>query len=445
MRRETCPAGSPRPGGGREKSLPWIAGAAFAVAVCLVPGQARAAAGQEKDKTAAALTLKDDSDARAAKRKVPPPANAPRGYKGVLLADLNPKNAYKDEIIADIGSLGLWILEQMTWTQISGTDPDWVMAVALGGGRKKELIVDQGAKGLWKWSHDGYPGVWTQISGDNAAWAIALDDDNDKRQELHVVFGAPPGVWRYDETDGRRAWKQISPFNPHSGLRTAMIAGGPEAGNYCFPGKGLWTISFADGEVRVEQLSGTETDGDDNASAAFKGGPAEDLVVDFAGRGLWFCENTTYDWHKLDGRSPDRLLPVRFGGAQRALLDFNGDPGLYFWTFGGFPGTLTRLHPADPDAGFCEVFERDEADRKNSDQQLAVDFGKSGVWTYDFTRKTWALIDTRDPVFMASGDYWGLGFNSTLAVSFATEGLWLYEAKSGNWFQVSNNAPDSGL
>ena len=146
------------------------------------------------------------------------------------------------------------------------------------------------------------------------------------------------------------------------------------------------------------------------------------------------------------GPSPDRVLPVRFGrGVERLLIDFNGDQGLYFWTYNGFPGGLTKLHAEDPDAGFCEAFEGGGTDRKNNRQEVAVDFGKSGLWTYDYDRKTWALINTKNPVFMAAGDYWGLGFNSTLAVSFGAEGLWLYEAKSGSWYQISTNAPDCGL
>ncbi len=403
-----------------------------------------AASSQSQDKGVPAS--RDDSDIRAGKRKLPPSPNAPRGYRGVLLADLNPENAYQDEIVADIGALGLWVYEQMAWTQISGTDPDWVMAVSLGEGPKKGLIVDLGDEGLWKWSHDGYPGAWKQISGNDADWAIALDDDGDKRQELHVVFGTPPGVWRFDETDGRIAWKQVSPLTPSAGVRTALSPGGPEAGGYLFPGAGVWTISFAGGEVKAEQLSGTETAGDDNLSARFLGGAAEDLIVDFGANGLWLCENTGHAWHQLSDRSPDRMFPARFGGGvQRLLLDFNNDQGLYFWTFSGYPGNLTKLYPADPDAGFCEALERDEADRKNNNRELAVDFGKSGLWTYDFSRKTWALIDTKDPVFMVSGDYWGLGFDSTLAVSFGADGLWLYEAKGGNWFQISSNAPDCGL
>ncbi len=424
------------------KNHSWLLPAAAALlAVILSPGLRSA---QEKEMRAP--VPKDDSDLRAARRKTPPPANCPPGYRGVLLADLNPKNAYKDEVVADLGPLGLWVYEQMTWTQISGVDPDWVMAASLGGPPKKELIVDLGAKGLWKWSHDGYPGDWTQISGGDARWAIALDDDNDKRQEVHVVFEKPPGVWRYDEAAGKRAWKQISPFSPYSGLRTAIEPGGPEKGAFLFPGMGVWTISFAGGEVQAERLSGTETDSDDCASARFLGADAEDLIVDFGAKGLWLCENTKLDWHQIGSRSPDRVLPARFGrGVERLLIDLNGDEGLYFWTFSGYPGRLVKIHPADPDAGFCQAFEADGTDRKNNDQELAVDFGKSGLWTYDYDRKSWALINTKNPVFMAAGDYWGLGFDSTLAVSFGTDGLWLYEAKSGGWYQISANAPDCGL
>jgi len=425
------------------KKRTWLILAAAALLAGLLSPDLRFA--QEKE--GLAPVPQDDSEARAAKRKVPPSPKSPRGYRGVLLADVNPGNSYKDEVVADIGALGLWVYEQMTWTQISGTDPDWVMAVSLGDPPKEELIVDLGDKGLWKWTYNGYPGDWTQLSGNNAEWAIALDDDNDKRQELHVVFGAPPGVWRYEErAGGVSSWKQISPYNPYYGLRTATRPGGPEEGGYLFPGSGVWTISLTGDEIQSGQLSGTETGADDNASARFLGGDAEDLIIDFGAKGLWLCENTGHDWHEISSRSADRVLPVRFGrGVQRLVIDFNGDQGLYFWTFSGYPGRLAKLHSVDPDAGFCEAFERDGDDRKNNSQELAVDFGKSGLWTYDYDRRTWALINIKDPVFMVGGDYWGLGFDSTLAVSFGAEGLWLYEAKSGGWYQISNNAPDCGL
>jgi hypothetical protein len=425
------------------KNRRWLILAAAALLAGLLSPDLRFA--QEKEDQASAL--QDDSEARAAKRKVPPSPKSPPGYRGVLLADVNPANSFKDEVVADFGSLGLWVYEQMTWNQILGIDPDWVMAVELEGAPKAVLIADLGAKGLWKWTHNGYPGDWTQISGREAEWAIALDDDGDKRQELHVVFGTPPGVWRYEERKGgASSWKQISPFNPCSGLRTATRPSGPEEGGYLFPGSGVWTISLAGDEIQSRQLSGTETCADDNASARFLAGDAEDLIIDFGAKGLWLCENTRLAWHELSNRSADRVLPVRLGrGVQRLVIDFNGDSGLYYWTFDGFPGTMTKLHSADPDAGFCEAFERDGSDRQNGSQQLAVDFGKSGLWSYDHGRRTWSLVNTKNPVFMAAGDYWGLGFDSTLAVSFGADGLWLCEAKGGGWYQISNNAPDCGL
>jgi hypothetical protein len=428
---------------GSAKIRSWLLPAAlvFSAALCLAHlGHAR---GQDKPVAPA----RDDSDARLAKRKTPPPANCPRGYKGLLLADVNPKNAYKDEVIADFGGLGLWVDEQMTWTQISANDPDWILDISLDDTPKKEIIADFGEKGVWKWTHNGYPGDWKQLSGNNAQWAIALDDDKDKRQELHVVFGKPPGIWRYDEaTGGAGTWKQLSPFTPSFGLRTATRPGGPEEGCYSFPGKGVWTVSFAGGVVHAEQLSGMEIDGDDAASAPFTGGPGDDLIIDFAAKGLWLCRNSDHAWQQITDRGADRIGQVQFGpGGRRLLVDFNGDEGLFYWTYGGSPGKLTRLSPEDPDAGFCETFDRDGPNEKGDGQELAVDFGKSGLWLYEYSTNTWALINTKNPVFMVRGDYWGKGFDSTLAVSFGTDGLWLYEGKSGGWYQISSNAPDCGL
>lgn len=430
-------------GDGRLEIRTAILAAALIVWVSILAGFLLPVQNQAK----AVAAISDDSDVRAAKRKTPPPVNGRRGYKGIILADVNPKNSYKDELVADLGSLGIWIYEQMTWTQISGADPDWIGAVSLDGTAKMDVIANLGDKGLWKWVHNGYPGDWTQLTGKSASWAIALDDDNDKRQELHVVFGTPAGIWRYKERPGgASSWTRISPLTPDFGLRTATQPGGPEEGAYLFSGAGVWTISCAGGEIQTRQLTGTETVADDNASARFLGGGAEDLIIDFGPKGLWLCENTGHAWNQISGRSADRVLPVRFGrGTERLVVDFNGDAGLYFWTFGGYPGRLTKLHPADPDAGFCVAFESDETDKKNGTQKLAVDFGNSGLWTYDFVRTTWAFINAKNPVFMESGDYWGLGYDSTLAVSFGPDGLWLYEAKSGRWYQISNNAPDGGL
>ncbi len=94
-----------------------------------------------------------------------PLSQVPSRLQGRAPGRRQPQNAFKDEVIADLGTLGIWVYEQMTWTQISGADPDWVMAVALGDTPKEDLIADLGDKGLWKWAHNGYPGDWTQISG----------------------------------------------------------------------------------------------------------------------------------------------------------------------------------------------------------------------------------------------------------------------------------------
>jgi len=388
----------------------------------------------------------DDTQTRLAKRKIQPAPTAPPDYEGLLMADVNPGNTFKDEVIADFGSLGLWVYEQMVWHQISGTNPEWIMAVRLADAPARRVIVDLGAEGLWKWTYSGYPGDWKQISGMNALWAIAPDDDGDGRQELHVNFGPTLGVWRYDEgADGAASWKQISTFNPVGGLRTDLQPAGQEEGCFLIPKTGLWTISWADREPVYQQLTGMENGNDDFASAKIIGGEAEDLVMDLDAKGIWLCQNTDRTWYQISDKSPDRMMAVQFGGGGRELiLDFNGDQGLYVWSFTGYPGTLTKLYPADPDFGFVEPFDPDGRVEKADDEELAIDFGTNGLWKYDFSRRTWTLLNTKNPEFMVAGDYWNEGSKATLAVDFGPDGLWLYEGRAGGWFKISGNSPDGG-
>ena len=64
-------------------------------------------------------------------------------------------------ILADFGSLGLWIWSiSGGWTQLSGANPDYIFAGDFTGTSKREIMADFGSLGLWMWS----AGTWTQIS-----------------------------------------------------------------------------------------------------------------------------------------------------------------------------------------------------------------------------------------------------------------------------------------
>jgi hypothetical protein len=360
------------------------------------------------------------------------------------MADVNPGNGFRDEVVADFGGLGIWVYEQLTWHQISGTNPDWILAVSLDEFPGKEVIADLGDQGIWRWAHSGYPGDWRQISGNNPLWAVALDDDGDGRQELYANFGPSLGVWRYDEGNGGAGdWRQVSPFNPTAGLKTGFLPSGREKAGFLFPTAGVWTISWTGDDVLYRQLTGTDEVNAVFASADFIGGEGEDLALDFGAKGIWLCQNNDYSWHQI-AESPSlnmKAVQSEAGGA-RLIIDFKSGQGLFVWGFAGYPGTLTKLHHADPDSGFCEPFDPDGRREKTGEQELAIDFGPNGLWQYDFSRRTWTLLNTKNPEFMVAGDYWNEGSQATLAVDFGSDGLWLYEGRFGGWFKISNNSPD---
>ena len=369
---------------------------------------------------------------------------SPPGYRGVVMADINPKNTYKDELVVDFGDLGIWIYEQMTWHQISGENPDWIMAVSLDNDPAKEVVVDFGKRGLWRWTHSGYPGDWRQVSGNDALWAVALDDDGDGWQELHVNFGPDIGLWRYEEdADGNGSWTQISNLFPSWGFRADRSPAGKEEGCYFFPTAGVWMITWSGKEAGHRQLTGNEDGRAVFASARFIGSEGEDVVLGFRGKGIWLCQASDDNWYQISERSPVRMTTARSGtGGARLVIDFEGDRGLSVWNYAGYPGRLARLHHADPDSGFCEPFDPDGRAEKTGEQELAIDFGPIGLWKYSFSRRTWTLLNTKNPEFMVAGDYWNEGSQATLAVDFGPDGLWLYEGRFGNWFKISANSPD---
>ncbi|GEM_PF-5735128 len=379
------------------------------------------------------------------REKASPASVSPPCYKGLLMADVNPGNAFKDEVVADFGSLGLWVYEQMIWHQISGTNPEWIMAFSPDDSPAEQVIVDLAAEGLWKWRYKGYPGEWALISNLNAVWAVAVDDDGDGREELQVNFGPPRGIWRYEEDDGGAgSWKQISALTPVAGWKSDFLPSGQEEGCYIFPATGVWTICWTGSDALYRQLTGSAGSGGVSASARFIGGAGEDLALDFGVQGLWLCQSDDQSWHQISDQPVARFTAVRSAsGTSRLMIDFKGDQGLYVWTFAGYPGKLSRLYHADPDFGFCEPFDPDGRSEKSGEEELAIDFGPNGLWKYDFSRRTWTLLNTKNPEFMVAGDYWNEGSKATLAVDFDSDGLWLYEGRSGGWFKISNNSPDS--
>jgi hypothetical protein len=367
-------------------------------------------------------------------------------YRGVVFGNFNAAGSFGEEMAVDFGSVGIFVRDG-GWNQISGLNPSWMISGNVEGNpADDELIAGFGSNGVWYWWHNGYPGLWLQLSGALATGGFLTDDNNDGRKELYVDFAAL-GLWRADLYNS--TWTQVSGVNPTTGLRMDTVASGWEEACALFPSYGVWRIYWGGGAPVFNQLSGTVTAEDDHASAKFTGGTAEDLVIDFAGLGLWLLKENDHTWHNIDTNSINRVREVYFIGNPDAelLIRYNTSPtGLWQWNYSGFPGALTRLHTWTPDAtGFVEPFDMNGDTEANGDQEVAVDFTANGLWVYDNTDASWTQLSALDPVFMVAGDYWDHGYRDTLMVDFGADGLWRYTASTGIWDQLSGLSPDSTI
>lgn len=75
----------------------------------------------------------------------------------MIIAD--PDGDAKGEIVADFGTLGLWLWDTDVWTQLSGQNPETLLAGDLDADGQEEVLGDFGALGLWKYDS----GDWTLL------------------------------------------------------------------------------------------------------------------------------------------------------------------------------------------------------------------------------------------------------------------------------------------
>ncbi|OGD19901.1 MAG: hypothetical protein A2W03_08460 [Candidatus Aminicenantes bacterium RBG_16_63_16] len=381
------------------------------------------------------------------------PTNSELGYKGVVMANFNSADA-ADEIVVDFGAQGLWYYNNGNWLQISGLNPDSIIAALTITSTDDEIIADFGATGLWYW--DG--NTWFQMSGVNATGMFATDDDSDGIDDVHVDFGAL-GVWRFDfDSFSMANWRQLSNLNPYEGLRMDFRTAGYEEGLWSFPTYGLWNIWFFGANPVYNQLTGTVTIEDDFASSNFASSSgAEDVVADFAGLGLWMFRASDEVWYQISSMSANRVKEVKFvGGQDYELLAEDNAGGLYWgnWNGASFTWTLITNSDIGPSAAWCETFDEDGTD--SGDEEVIIPLTGAGALKYDYSAgpalTTW-ISDS--PAWyiscMVKGDYYGRGYDSTLAVVFSSAsaagapGLWLYDKQAtwgASWAHISNSVPD---
>jgi hypothetical protein len=234
--------------------------------------------------------------------------------------------SFRNGIACDYGAAyGLWLLNQTgAWQQIKTVNPEKMIAADIDGDGQDELIVSFIGDGLY--SYDD-PGVWTQIN--------TVIPDAMVRYSNGVVcdFGAAHGLWSYSKSGG---WVQFNPADP-------------------------------------DRIVAVDIDNDGR----------DELVVSFAGWGLYTYEPVGRIWQQINTVIPDGMIRQGNGIA----VDYGAAYGLWVWSQGG--GWVQR-NTVDP--GKMTTVDID----KDGVEELVVSFSGFGLYYFDETIG-WQLLNAVVP------------------------------------------------
>ena len=339
--------------------------------------------------------------------------------KVVEIADMYSRHAVgdfdgdgADEAAVDFGTAGIYLYNGGSWTQLSGVNPESLVAGDVDGDSAAELLADMGPIGLWLWN----AGAWNQLSGLNVERMAAGDVDADGAEEVVGDFGTV-GLWLWNAG----TWSQLSGLNADYVECANLDGSGGEEIIGDFGATGLWIWNTG----AWTQLSGVDADyiafGDTNGLAG------DELAGDFGSTGLWLWSHTS-GWLQLSGVNADYMITgdVDGNGDDELFGDFAAT-GLWRWDSGAW----TQLSGVNAD-----FMIRGDTDG-NGDAEVVGDFGAIGLWLLNGS--SWTQLSGVNADYMMAGDVDGDSADEVL-VDFGSLGLWLWNA--GAWSQISATNPD---
>lgn len=293
-----------------------------------------------------------------------------------------------DDVAADFGSAGLWLLGQRgtSWSQVLPLSPTTMARADLDGNGSEDLVASFGAGlGVWVWMNHS---TWVQIHNLPAAQIVAGDLDGNGRTDLVLAFPGL-GIWSFEN---QSTWERLHPTVPSlmaTGRVTSFAADQLVVG---FPGQGVWIRRGSLDWIRIHEQDASVLHVAELLGGVNRGdfSPRAEVVIGFAGAGLWAYneEGLGGNWRLIHPFDVRRVVTGDFEG--RGFLDMVVDFGPQFglWTVAGLT-RWTALHPFSTD-GFVAA----DLDGLGRDE-LVVNFGLPyGVWA-DSTLTGWRLLADR--------------------------------------------------
>jgi hypothetical protein len=264
-----------------------------------------------------------------------------------------------DELAVTFSGYGLYTYDSTNgWQQINTVIPE-----VMGAGRNGVACDYGAAYGLWLWDRTG---GWQQINTVDPEKMIAVDIDGDGQDELVAAFTGY-GLYSYDDPG---VWTPINSVIPD-----AMVRHG--SGLVCDYGAayGLWFYSTAGGwkqwnTVDPDKIVAVDIDNDGT----------DELVVSFAGYGLYTYEPVGGIWQQINTVIPDGMIKQGNGIA----ADYGAVFGLWFYdTAGGW----VQRNTVDPGQMVAVDIDNDGL------EELVVSFGGYGLYYFDETNG-WQLLNS---------------------------------------------------
>jgi hypothetical protein len=319
-----------------------------------------------------------------------------------------------DEVAMDFGTMGAWMWNAGSWSQLTASNPEHMIAFDVDGNGDKELAVDLGTLGLWMWNG----GAWSQLSANDPEFLIAADTNNNGVDELFVDFGTL-GLWWRQENG---TFTQLTSIDPQNIIAADIDADGADEVVADLGTPGLWAWDRV-GSAWT-QLTGADANAVVGADTNNDGRDA--VVAGIGSLGVWLWDAGA--WTQLSGVLTDNLFGGNFvsGGGREIAGDF-GSVGLWLWN-GSAWSLLSGVNADDLAAADLDGNGVDEA---------AVDFGLVGLWVWN--GGVWTQLSGVNPENILAGDI-DSDTHKELIVDFGSFGVWLWN--DGAWTQLSGVNPD---
>jgi hypothetical protein len=274
------------------------------------------------------------------------------------MAALDLNGSGTEALVAAFPDSSLYIYDPAKeWQLINTVDPKKMVAADIDGDGKDELVAGFTGYGLYYYDD---PGGWSPQVNPLVPDALARYSEG-----VLIDFGEAYGLWSYNTSEG---WVLLNGVDPGTIAAADMDGDGNDELVVSFAGYGLYTYRTADrtwqsiNSVIPDKILVVDLDGDDT----------DELVISFPGFGLYTYEPDDESWNRINVLVPDAMIRLGNGIA----VDYGAAYGLWVWSRAG--GWQPR-HPLDPGQMTALDIDRDGV------EELVVSFSGYGLYCHDET------------------------------------------------------------